>query len=367
VRIWRDRLLADEHFRRWAAGFPLTRAIAQRHARSVFDLCAGFVYSQILVAAVELDLFEILAQCPQSARTVAPKLGLGPDAAHRLLAGAAALGLLQRRGTDIAGDDRFGLGPLGAALRGNPGLVAMIRHHRMLYADLADPVALLRGGVATELARYWSYSDRGQPRQLATESVAAYSALMAASQALVADDILDAYSIARHSCLLDLGGGNGSFLTRAAVRAPALRLGLFDLPAVASLAESRLKEAGLDERVTVTGGDFLHDSLPAGADLITLIRVVHDHDDDFALVLLRNARAALAPGGILLLGEPMADAPGAAPMGDAYFGFYLLAMGQGRPRRAEELEVLLRAAGFQGIRRRPTRRPMLVGVVTAEK
>ena len=54
---WKDRihasldgLLASPRFRRWAAAFPLTRPIARRRARELFDLCAGFVYSQVLLA-----------------------------------------------------------------------------------------------------------------------------------------------------------------------------------------------------------------------------------------------------------------------------------------------------------------------------
>jgi demethylspheroidene O-methyltransferase len=67
------------------------------------------------------------------------------------------------------------------------------------------------------------------------------------------------------------------------------------------------------------------------------VRVVHDHDDERVLALLRAVRAALPPGGTLLLAEPMAGTPGAQAMGDAYFGFYLLAMGSGRPRTPQRL------------------------------
>jgi len=42
-------------------------------------------------------------------------------------------------------------------------------------------------------------------------------------------------------------------------------------------------------------------------------------------------------------------------------------MGSGRPRRAEELEVLVRGAGFGEVRLLPTRRPMLVRVLMATK
>ncbi len=365
MRAWRDRRLGDAQFRRWAAAFPLTRPIARREARALFDICAGFVYSQILAACVELDLFARLAAGPRTARALAPCLGLSEPAAQRLLLGAAALRLAEQRGSDADGAPLFGLGSLGAALLDNPGLVAMIRHHRLLYADLAEPVALLRGARETGLARYWRYRDGTEPSAPSAEAVVDYSGLMAASLALIADDILDAYPVARHQCLLDIGGGSGGFLLAAAARAPGLRLKLFDLPAVAALAESRLVAAGLQRRAEVAGGDFLHDSLPRGADLISLVRVIHDHDDAFALRLLAKARAALAPGGTLLLAEPMAGVGGAVPMGDAYFGFYLLAMGQGRPRRPDELVQLLRSAGFRRIRAHRTRQPLLSGLMTA--
>lgn len=156
------------------------------------------------------------------------------------------------------------------------------------------------------------------------------------------------------------------FLEAAARRSPDLSLVLFDLPPVAERARARLEKAGLAGRARVVGGDVFEDALPSGADLVTLVRVIHDHDDREALRILRAARAALVPGGTLLVAEPMSGTRGAEPMGDAYFGFYLLAMGQGRPRTAAELEALLRAAGFTRVQSRPTRRPMLTRLIVAE-
>jgi demethylspheroidene O-methyltransferase len=123
--------------------------------------------------------------------------------------------------------------------------------------------------------------------------------------------------------------------------------------------------AGLDCRATVVGGDVFRDPLPGGADVISLVRIVHDHDDAQALRILRAVRQALLPGGALLLAEPMAGTAGAERMGDAYFGFYLLAMGQGRPRTAEELTLLCRLAGFGTTELPPTRRPMLARLLVA--
>jgi demethylspheroidene O-methyltransferase len=205
----RDRLLSSPRFRRWAASFPFTRPVARRHTRSLFDLCGGFVYSQILFACVQLDLFDILAEGPQSRTDLSKRLSLSPDATVRLLAAAVSLKLVSHRG-----EDRFGLGPLGAAMVNNEAVAAMVRHHSILYNDLTDPVALLRGEPAdTELSRYWAYAKSPNPGDLSADRVGDYTALMAASQTLVADEILDAYPIRRHRRLLDVGGGNGTFLT----------------------------------------------------------------------------------------------------------------------------------------------------------
>ena len=95
---WRDRTVASPRFRRWAAAFPLTRPIARHRTRALFDLCAGFVYSQILLACVQVRLFDILAERPATAAALAPRLGLPVEAAERLLAAATALRLVARRG-----------------------------------------------------------------------------------------------------------------------------------------------------------------------------------------------------------------------------------------------------------------------------
>ena len=356
----RDRVLASPRFQAWAAAMPLTRPIARKRARALFDLCAGFVYSQVLVACVRLDLFELLKAGPLEAADLAHRLDLAPDRLAVLVDAAISLGLLERRR-----QGRIGLGQLGATMVGNEGVAAMVRHHALLYADLADPVTLLRAPIGgTDLGSFWSYAG-GVGEGEARADAAPYTALMAASQPLVADEILDAWPVARHRQLLDVGGGNGTFARAAAKRAPQLAVTVFDLPEVAALARGRLAEAGLGARGTAVGGDFRRDPLPRGADLATLVRVLHDHNDDAVLDILSNLRRSLAPGATLLIAEPMSDTASAAPVADAYFGFYLLAMGQGRPRSPAEIAALALRAGFVAPRQLSTRQPLLVRIVAA--
>ncbi|WP_420134308.1 methyltransferase [Rhodopseudomonas sp.] len=360
---WRDAILSSARFQRFAAVFPLTRGVARRRAGAMFDIVAGFVYSQILLACVQLRLFELLRERPASAGELAQRLSLPPESMQLLLDAATALKLVQPRS-----GGRYGLGQLGAELCGNPGVRALVEHHAMLYRDLADPLAMLRGPRGGgELAAYWAYVRGEGAAELPADQVLPYTALMAASQPMIAREVLHVMSFKQHRCLLDVGGGDGSFLSAVAEQTPGLRVMLFDLPAVAAKAAERFQANGLAGRATAIGGSFRDDPLPEGADIVSLVRIIHDHDDDVVTTLLRAVHKALPVGGELLIAEPLAGPPGRESSTDAYFAFYLRAMGTGQGRTFARLTELLEAAGFGDIRLHAVPMPMVASVITAIK
>jgi len=357
----RDRLLMSAGFQRWAARFPLTRFVARLRARQTFDLVSGFVYTQVLLACVQCRLFDHLAAGPVATERLAELTDLPPQGLRTLLRAGCALRLVEHRGAGC-----YGLGALGAPLLANPGLLALIRHNALLYADMRDPLQLLReGGGDTELGRYWAYATAAEPAALETDTVARYSDLMALSQAAVAAEVIDSYDFSEHAALLDVGGGDGAFCAAVAGRWPRLTFTVADLPAVAARADQRFAAADFLAVGRGIGVDFLRDPLPEGADIATLVRVVHDHNDDDVITLFKSIRQALAPGGVLLIAEQLAGTPGAATVGDVYFGFYLLAMGRGRPRTVAEIGELLAAAGFAAPRELQTAQPVQVRVLIA--
>jgi demethylspheroidene O-methyltransferase len=243
----------------------------------------------------------------------------------------------------------------------------MVTHHAALYADLADPVALLRGETAGRaLESYWGYATAEDSASIGADRTGTYSELMAASLPMIAEDVLDAYSLAGHRRLMDVGGGTGGFAAAAARRAGDLEVVTADLPWVAAQARLRFEAVGLGARARAVGLDFHRDPLPDGADLISLVRVCFDHPDDRVAALLARVHDALAPGGRLLIAEAMTDARCPDAIGDAYFGFYLMAMGRGRCRSVETLRALLSSAGFRAVREIPTRRPMLARLLVAD-
>lgn len=355
----RDRWLTDPSFIPRAGGTLLGRVIARHEARALFDVTAGFVYAQVLQAALRLRLLETLREQPLDVAALARRLDLPERSTELLLIAAEPLKLVERRSAE-----RWGLGRRGAAVLGNPGIAAMVRHHALLYGELADPVALLRRGAGTDMRAFWPYAGSEAPDRIEAESVGEYSRLMAASQHFIAANVLDAYDFGRHRHLVDVGGGEGVFALAAAARHPALTITVFDLPPVAALAGERFAGASASARLQAAGGDFRAGPLPQGADAMSLVRILHDHDDDAALAILKNVARALPPGGTVVVAEPMAGSP-AAPGIAAYFAFYLLAMGSGRPRTAKEITHLLAAAGFSATRCLADRNPVAASVITA--
>jgi demethylspheroidene O-methyltransferase len=364
---WRDRwidvrnkLIRDPRFQSFALRFPLTRPIAKARSRAVFDLCAGFVYSQVLRACIELKLLEAVSETQLSAEALARQTRLPQDRALALIGAAVSLGLFQRRS-----DGRISLGPHGAALTGNPWIAGFIAHHDHFYRDMADPIALLEGDDETGLQKYWAYARADQPMALEEGEVANYTQLMSASQPPVAVELLDAFPLSDAKVLMDVGGGDGSFIAAAAMRYPDLRFIHADLPAVSDLARRRLGAARISSRVAFSPLNFLEDELPKGADVATLVRIAHDHDDGPVAKLFASLARALPSGGTLLIAEAISGMRGVEPVTDAYFNLYFTAMRSGKTRSLEQLSAMLRAAGFANVRLQSARNPLVASVIVA--
>lgn len=330
------RLAGSARFRAFCARVPGLRWLAQREGAALFDLMQGFVQSQVLSALVELRILHRLAEAPASVPALAARLEVPAERLRVLLQAGAALKLLTR-----GPGETYALAPRGAAFLSVPGLQALVAHHRVLYADLSDPAAFFRGATDPALARFWPYVfGAGQAEDPAT--AATYSRLMSDSQSVVAEETLRHLDLCASRHLMDVGGGTGTFLRAVHDRWPALRLTLFDLPAVLAAAQA-------PPGTTLHPGSFRDGPLPQGADTISLVRVLYDHSDATVAALLAAVAKALPPGGRLIISEPMGGGAQPDPQTDVYFAVYTLAMQTGRARSPAEIGALLAGAGFEGI------------------
>ena len=352
--LWRNRMLRSKTFQKWAARLPIAQSIARTRATDLHHILAGFVYSQTLSAAYKLGLLECLKDQIATLDEIASACDLEHDAALTLIKAATAIDLLQE-----VEPNTWTLGELGASIHGNPGVQSMLRHHDLLYRDMADPAHLLRAREGAALRGYWPYVD-GDHND--TVAAARYSELMADSQHLIANHILDAIRLKPGQRLLDIGGGTGTFARLASERFPDAATAVFDLPQVIAAISPRHRG-----EMEVVSGNMFADPIPKSFDTISLVRILHDHDDGPVDHLLSRCFDALPNGGELIIAEPMAGTRNAEAIGHTYFGFYLWAMGSGRPRTRKELTAALKRAGFHAIKENRTHIPALVRVITAKK
>ena len=95
-----DRWMTSPVFYRWAISNPLTRWVTRRRAAQLFDIMAGFVHTQVLLACVRLQVFEVLREQPLSLAQLAQHCRMNAAAMQRLVQSAVALRLIERRGAD---------------------------------------------------------------------------------------------------------------------------------------------------------------------------------------------------------------------------------------------------------------------------
>jgi hypothetical protein len=154
-----------------------------------------------------------------------------------------------------------------------------------------------------------------------------------------------AYDWGSLGTVVDVGGGNGAFLAGLLARHPALRGVLFDLPHAVREAPRILEAAGVAERCEVVPGSFF-DAIPRTGGAYVLKRIVYGWDDERALALLRAVRAAMDPGSVVLVLEPVAGDAEGDGFG-AILDVVMLVVDGGRSRSVQELRALFAAADLE--------------------
>jgi pimeloyl-ACP methyl ester carboxylesterase len=162
--------------------------------------------------------------------------------------------------------------------------------------------------------------------------------------------------IAGSSKVVDVGGGEGTMLL-AILAAHDRTVGLlFEQPHVVEKAGRRIAQSPHAGRCTALAGNAL-ESIPGGADTYLMSRVIHDWDDERALVLLRNCRSAMAPGARLVLVERVLPERIEASLANqllAASDLQMMIMNGGRERTEREFRALMGTGGFRFVRRLET-------------
>ena len=313
------------------------------------QMATAYWASRLLYVTAKLSLADHLANGPQSAESLAAATSTHAGALYRLMRTLAGLGLL----TEDEGH-HFALTPLGQALKSDaPGAA------RATVLTLAGDW-IWRGFehvlYSLETGKSGVEHSLGEPMfdwlGKHPADAALFSETMIGFHGAEPAAVAAAYDFSGLETIVDVGGASGDLLTTVMANQPAARGVLFDLPHAVVGAPALIETRGLSHRVSIHTGSFF-DAVPAGGDVYLLSHIIHDWTEAQCLTILGNCRAAMKPGGKLLIVE-MVIPEGNDPHPGKMLDMMMLVGPGGQERTVPEYRALLGKAAFRLTRVVPT-------------
>ncbi|MBF2084776.1 MAG: methyltransferase [Thermoleptolyngbya sp. C42_A2020_037] len=321
----------------------------------IMQMLTGAWVTQCLYVAAKLNLADALQAGPQSIDALAAQVGAHPRSLFRVMRALASVGVFAE-----TEPQHFAMTPLAECLRSDaPNSMQAIalmlgEEHYMAWGGLLGSVQ--SGGCAfeqlygTNIFEYYGMN---------AEPAAIFDRAMTQFSRIVKPAIAQAYDFSDVTTLVDVAGGQGGLLLYLLQQNPHLNGLLFDLPAVIQGAGEAIAQSGVGDRCMVSNGSFFEE-VPSGGDAYLLKHIVHDWDDERAIAILKNCRAAMPETGRLLIVEhvvPEGNEPSPSKLMD--INMLVVAPG-GCERTAEEFRQLLAQAGFALRRVIPTASPVSI-------
>lgn len=336
----------------------MSHAEAECPSDRIMQLMDGVLVAQLIHIVAELGVADLLRHGPLTAEEIAARTHSATDPLYRALRLLATVGVFTE-----SSPRSFALTPMAETLRADTrdsvrDIARMRggREHWQTWTELAHSVRTGRSAFqhvhGTDL---WSYL------QAHPDTAGLFDSAMGAHADQVHATTASAYDFSAVHHLVDVGGGQGFLAARLLQRYPELQAVIFDQEHTVRGADRVLTEAGVRDRAELVAGDFFR-SVPEGADLYLLSRVLHDWDDEAARSILRAVRAAMPEHATVMVVEavvPGGDVPHPAKAAD----IIMLALNEGRERTEEEFAALFEATGLRHAATVPT--PSSVSVVLA--
>ncbi|WP_052424098.1 methyltransferase [Nonomuraea candida] len=294
-----------------------------------------------LLTMAELGLADHLAHGPLDSGELARRCGAHAPSLRRVLRELASMGVVKGTGPDV-----YDLTEKGTALRSDApdsvrSSIRMLGEESFWYAMGMLP-ATVRDGDSAFMKRYGPLYDHLAANPAVSRMFDDY---MTARAIPFTEGLAKRYAFPPTATMVDVAGGKGHILATVLHANPQMRGVLFDLEHVAEHARRTLAEEGLAERAQVVSGDMFAE-VPAGGDVYLLASVLHNWDDDAAVTILGNVRAAMNPGGRVLLLEVVLPDSEEPHLGKDIDMRMLAIFNGGTERSREEYSALLDRAGL---------------------
>lgn len=277
-------------------------------------MARGYRQSQILLACIELGVFDSLIGHSASAAEVAMAIGADSRAVELLLNAAVALGLLEKR------DSRFSNNSLSETFLTQSEAGSMVRRLRL------ESAFYRRWGYLADAVRTGKRQEEDRRDEQPEDWVRTFIYGLYDMARPIAPVIVEALALPgdRPLRVLDVGGGHGGFCIALAQRYPLLTATIFELPQVVPVAREIIAQAGQAERITVQEGDFQQEELGSGYDIALVFGVLNGEPPERRPTLIRKVFSALNPGGQIVLRDVLLNPDRAGPPEAAILALQML-------------------------------------------
>jgi SAM-dependent methyltransferase len=277
-----------------------------RTADDVFELMDSYVTSAAVNAAIELGLFWLLAEQPLDGPSVAQALGIPENRCQFWLQLLCTTGLIERRPGGYAPSATAQAAILDACKQDTWVLLAQDAQDR--FPAIFDVATHMR-----EPGSAWSAQGLVSPDYLSqmlndADRARRFTRMLYEIHLPLAEALAESVDMSGVKRLLDLGGGSGVMCMALLRRNPDLSAVVVDMANVCSAGREIAEEQSMETRLAYLAADFHQDELPPGFDMILECDV-----GEYGEELFRKIRAALKPGGRLVIVDHFAPEKGLAP------------------------------------------------------
>ena len=288
------------------------KVAATLNPSKIMQLGMGFMGSKVLLTAVKLEVFTLLASSPLTAKDVKDKLRLQCTDRHVFdwLDALVSLSFLQRQGLlehavySNAEDTDFFLDKNKPSYMG--GILEMANNR--LYKFWVDLEEGLQTGQSQNEGKGKSEGNMEFFAQLYKDeqSLQEFMNAMSGIQTGTFMELINKFDFDKYKTLLDIGGADGWLSIQVCLKHSNIHCITFDLPPVEPLAKKKIAAFDLTDRIGVVSGDFLKEELPK-ADLISMGNILHGMSEKAKQELIQKVNNALSPDGAFIAIENIID------------------------------------------------------------
>lgn len=324
-----------------------------------FETVTAFEHTEVLKAAVQLELFTAIGEGNQTVPAIAHRIEASERGTRILCDYLTVIGFLTKQGDHYAltADTAAFLDRRSRAYVGSAIHFLLNPRHTEAFENLTE--AIRQGGSVSK------YNHLAPEDPLWVEFARGMAPLMFMPSELLAQAVGAAQG--EKWKVLSLAAGHGMYEIAIARHNPNAEVWAVDWPNVLEVARENAAAAGVSERYHTIRGSAFEVDYGNDFDLALICNFLHHFDVAGCETLLRKVQTALKPGGRVAIVEFVPNEDRISPQRPALFAMTMLAATpHGDAYTFAEIRQMLENSGFRNVENRPMQ-PTFFNLVTAAK